>query len=134
MEKLEDLRIDDEILRLARIARLLDSMFRIPGTGLTLGLDNLLGIIPGIGDGAAAIPAFWLVWRARELGAPPRAIRLMILNVLIDLVLGTVPILGDLFDIAFNANIRNVRLLEWHLGRGPDLPDPANSANPEGPA
>ncbi len=131
MEKAEDPRIDDEIIRLARIARLLDSMFRIPGTGLTVGLDNLLGIIPGIGDGVAAIPAFWLVWRARKLGAPPRAIGLMILNVLIDLVLGTVPILGDLFDIAYNANIRNMRLLEWHLGRGPDL---ANTANPGNPA
>lgn len=107
--------LDTELEQLRTIARRLDALFRIPGTRLTVGIDNLLGFIPVIGDAAALAPALWLVWKARQLGATPGAQIVMLGNLAIDLVVGSIPLIGDLFDIAYNANIRNVRLLEANL-------------------
>lgn len=107
--------LDTELERLKIIARRLDALFRIPGTRLTVGIDNLLGFIPVIGDAAALAPALWLVWKAKGLGATPGALVVMLANLVIDLVIGSIPLIGDLFDIAYNANIRNMRLLEANL-------------------
>lgn len=93
----------------------MDALFRIPGTKLTVGIDNLLGFLPVIGDAAALVPALWLIWKARQLGTTPGAQIVMLGNLAIDLVIGAIPLIGDLFDIAYNANIRNVRLLEANL-------------------
>ncbi len=109
--------LDTELAKLKTIARRLDALFRIPGTRLTVGIDNLLGFIPVIGDAAALAPALWLVWRAQQLGATPGALIVMLGNLAIDLVVGSVPLIGDLFDIAYNANIRNMRLLEANLNK-----------------
>ena len=107
--------LDTELEKLKTMARRLDALFRIPGTRLTVGIDNLLGFIPVIGDAAALAPALWLVWKARQLGATPGTLIVMLGNLVIDLVIGSVPLVGDLFDIAYNANIRNMRLLETNL-------------------
>ena len=107
--------INTELEKLKIVARRLDALFRIPGTRLTVGLDNILGLLPVIGDAAAMAPAIWLVWKARQLGATPGAIAFMILNLLVDLVIGSIPVIGDVFDIAYNANIRNIRLLERNI-------------------
>ena len=107
--------LDTELEKLKTMARRLDALFRIPGTRLTVGIDNLLGFIPVIGDAAALAPALWLVWKARQLGATPGALIVMLGNLVIDFVIGSVPLVGDLFDIAYNANIRNMRLLETNL-------------------
>ncbi|WP_299843017.1 DUF4112 domain-containing protein [uncultured Roseovarius sp.] len=109
--------LDTELARLRKIARRLDALFRIPGTRLTVGIDNLLGFLPVIGDAAALAPALWLVWKARQLGATPGAQIVMLGNLAIDTIIGSVPLIGDLFDIAYNANIRNVRLLEANLAK-----------------
>lgn len=109
--------LDTELHKLKRVARRLDALFRIPGTKLTVGVDNLLGFIPVIGDIAAMIPALWLVWRARQLGATPGAQLVMLTNLAIDVAIGSIPLIGDLFDIAYNANIRNMRLLDANLRR-----------------
>ena len=109
--------LDTELARLRTIARRLDALFRIPGTRLTVGIDNLLGFLPVIGDAAALAPALWLVWKARQLGATPGAQIVMLGNLAIDTIIGSVPLIGDLFDIAYNANIRNVRLLEANLAK-----------------
>lgn len=109
--------LDTELEHLKTIARRLDALFRIPGTRLTVGIDNLLGFIPVIGDIAALAPALWLVWKARQLGATPGAQIVMLGNLAIDVVVGSVPLIGDLFDIAYNANIRNVRILEANLAK-----------------
>ncbi|WP_235862098.1 DUF4112 domain-containing protein [Roseovarius litorisediminis] len=103
--------------RLKHVAQRLDALFRIPGTKLTVGLDNLLGFIPVIGDAAAMAPALWLVWKARQLGATPGALAYMMFNLVIDFVIGSIPLIGDLFDIAYNANVRNINLLEVNLAR-----------------
>ena len=101
--------------RVARLAYWLDDRFRIPGTRLRMGLDGLLGLIPGIGDTATALVAAYIVLEAARLGVPKRTLARMIANVGIDYVVGLVPLIGDLGDFAWKANRRNARMLREHL-------------------
>lgn len=101
--------------RLDAYARLMDSQFRIPFTPIRLGVDSLIGLLPGIGDGAAFLMSLYPVFEARKMGAPLVLILKMLLNILIDFLVGLVPLIGDIFDIGFKANIRNVRLLKDYL-------------------
>jgi Domain of unknown function (DUF4112) len=101
--------------RVARLAYWLDDRFRIPGTRLRLGLDGLLGLIPGIGDTATALIASYIVLEAGRLGVPKRTLARMIANVGFDYIIGLVPLLGDLGDIAWKANRRNAHILRDHL-------------------
>ena len=109
--------LDAELRRLRRVAWRMDALVFIPGTNLTLGLDNILGLIPVIGDTAALAPSVWMVWKARKLGATPGALAFMVGNILADLVIGSIPLIGDIFDVWYNANIRNYRLLEKNLAK-----------------
>jgi uncharacterized protein DUF4112 len=103
--------------RYRAVANLLDQLFRVPGTSMRFGLDPILGLIPGAGDLAtAAIGAYGLIVGA-QLGAPASIQLRMLLNLLVDAGVGAIPILGDLFDFAFKAHVRNLRLLEEWLGR-----------------
>jgi hypothetical protein len=104
-----------DIQRLRRLARLWDSSIRIPGTGIQLGLDPLVGLIPGVGDAAGALVASYVVLEAVRCDVPPSTLLRMLANVAIDAVLGTVPVIGDIFDVAWKANIKNVALIEHHL-------------------
>ena len=108
--------IDDELRRLREIAWRMDALFYIPKTNLSVGLDNILGLVPVVGDVATVAPSIWMIYKARKLGATPGAIAFMVSNVLTDMLIGSIPIIGDIFDIAYNANIRNYRLLERNLG------------------
>lgn len=101
--------------RIRRISRLMDSAIRIPGIGYRIGLDPILGLIPGGGDLIAAAISAYIVILAARFKLPPKMIGRMALNIGIEAVVGTVPIIGDLFDAAFKANIRNMELLEKHL-------------------
>lgn len=103
--------------RLDRLATLLDNSIRIPGTRIRVGLDGLIGLVPGIGDSLMLLAGLYVVLRARMLGAPMSIILQMLVNLALDFVVGSVPVLGDLFDIAFKANIRNVDLLRDWLSR-----------------
>ncbi len=107
---------DAEICRLEAIADWLDSKFVIPGTKLRFGLDFVLGILPGVGDGVAAVPAAYLILEAQRLGAPPALLMRMGFNVLLDLAVGAIPLVGDLFDFGFKTNRRNIALLKQYLG------------------
>lgn len=109
--------IDLELDQLWRVARRMDALFRIPRTRITVGLDNIFGLIPVVGDVLALGPALWIVWRARELGATPGTLAYMMFNTLLDAVIGSIPVLGDIFDLLYNANIRNYRALERNLNR-----------------
>jgi hypothetical protein len=102
---------------LETLARLLDEQFRIPGTSIRFGLDALVGLVPGLGDIATALVSLYVVARARDLGAPAGVLALMVGNILIDMTVGAVPVLGDVFDIAFKANRRNLELLRRALER-----------------
>ena len=94
------------------VAKLLDSAGRVPGTRIRLGLDPLLGLVPGAGDVTGALLSGYIVLAGARLGAPASIIWRMLLNVAIDTVIGTVPILGDVFDVGWKSNMRNLSLLE----------------------
>ena len=94
------------------LAKLLDRAVRIPGTNITFGLDALLGLIPGGGDLAGAVFSGWLIMLGSRMGLPRHILMRMVANVAIDTLGGSVPILGDLFDVAWKSNTRNLELLE----------------------
>ena len=103
-------------LRAARaLTGLLDTAIRVPGTRFRLGLDPLLGLIPGLGDVAGAAMAGYVIILGSRFGAPAPVLLRMLANVGVDTVLGAVPLLGDLFDVAWKANVRNLALLERYL-------------------
>jgi hypothetical protein len=103
------------LARLRHLARLYDAGFRIPGTRFRIGLDALIGLVPGLGDLIGAGVALWVVLEAADLGASGFLLLRMLLNVAVDTVGGTLPIAGDVFDALWRANLKNVRLLERHL-------------------
>jgi hypothetical protein len=92
------------------LAWLLDNSIPLPG-GFKIGLDGLMGLVPGIGDAAGAIMSSYLIYEARRMNAPPALLLRMVGNVLIETVVGAIPLIGDVFDFAFKANLRNVALL-----------------------
>ena len=97
--------------RLRRLAWLLDSSVRLPG-GLRIGLDGVLGLVPGVGDLLAALLSSYIVAEAARLRVPGSVLLRMVSNIGVELVIGLVPVVGDLFDMVFKANERNVRLIE----------------------
>jgi hypothetical protein len=99
---------------LRKIAQLLDSAFVVPGTSYRVGLDPILGLVPGLGDLVSPLFTIGILWQARELAIPRVVLLRMILNVAIDSLLGAVPVVGDLFDFAWKANNRNIALVERH--------------------
>lgn len=99
----------------SKFAHWLDAGIRIPGTNLRFGLDPILGLIPGGGDAAGAVLAGWIVIEAVRLGASRATLLRIAGNVALDAALGAVPFIGDVFDFAWKANLRNVALLEGHL-------------------
>lgn len=101
--------------RVARLSRLLDSQFRIPGTRIRFGVDAVLGLLPGVGDAAGLVASGAVLVQAIDLGARGATLVRMVLNVALDAIVGTVPVLGTVFDVVYKANNRNVRLLERHV-------------------
>jgi hypothetical protein len=102
------------VAALRRLAELLDAAFVVPGKSYRVGLDPILGLIPGLGDIVSPLFTITILWEARELRLP-RIVQLrMIFNVAVDAMLGAVPGVGDLFDFAWKANLRNLALLEGH--------------------
>ena len=104
-----------EIAALEDLARLLDTRWSIPGTNVRFGVDALIGLVPGLGDAASGLVSAYLVYRVAQLGAPPLLIARMAGNVALDTVVGSVPLVGSVFDVFFRANRRNIRLLRNHL-------------------
>lgn len=105
-----------ELARLRSLATLLDAAFRIPGTRARWGLDTLIGLLPVGGTVLMLIPSLYIVWKSWKLGAPPAVLSRMLANVLVEGAADLVPVLGDVFDTAFKADLRNVALLEQHFG------------------
>jgi hypothetical protein len=101
--------------QLQGLARLLDASIPLP-FGVRVGWDAVLGLIPGVGDAAGALMSAYVVVQAARLGAPPAVLARMLGNVGVESLVGAVPLVGDLFDAGFKSNLRNVRLLEEHLG------------------
>jgi len=107
-------RIRDAEARIAFIARLLDELITIPGTRRRLGLDSIVGLIPGFGDVASAAVGGWVILEAARFRLPRVVLARMVVNTLVDLVIGIVPIAGDLFDVVFKSNSRNLALFRRH--------------------
>jgi len=106
--------IDPRIADVEALARWLDYAFELPG-GFRFGLAGIVGLIPGIGDVFDGLVSLYIVVRAIQLGISRVAIARMLVNVGIEALAGSVPFVGDLFDIAFKANRRNYELLKSHL-------------------
>jgi len=102
----------DRLRRVRRLSHLLDSAVVVPGTRFRVGLDPLLGLLPVVGDAPTTLLSAYVVAEAAALGAPRATLARMVGNLLVDAVVGSVPLVGDLFDAAWRANERNVRLLE----------------------
>ena len=109
--------LDADIAHLDRLAHRMDSLFRVPGTQIRVGLDSILGLVPGVGDALALAPAGYILWKAHQHGAPRRTLARMAANTGIDTLIGSIPLIGDLFYVGFKANRRNVALLKEHLER-----------------
>ena len=105
---------------LERLTNLLDSRWRIPGTRIPIGIDGIASIVPGIGDTATGVVSAYIVWQATRFGVPRSVLLRMAGNVGLDWAVGSIPVLGTLFDIGFKANSRNMRLLREHLERERD--------------
>ncbi|EGG99295.1 hypothetical protein imdm_1275 [gamma proteobacterium IMCC2047] len=104
-----------ELERLERLAYFLDASLDVPFTNFRIGIDSLIGLIPGIGDAASGLISLAIIYRGWRLGASFPVVVRMLLNLLLDVVVGTIPVAGDLFDMAFKANLRNVDLIRNNL-------------------
>lgn len=103
----------DLLRRLEEVEKLFDRNFKV--LGIRFGWDAVLGLVPVAGDTAAAGVAGWIYWQAQKLGVPKRLRARMLGNIAFDYILGSVPVLGTIVDIAFKANTRNIRLLKEHI-------------------
>ena len=105
----------EDARRVRLLARAMDSAIRIPGTGIRLGLDSIVGLVPGAGDLVSSLMSGYIVLASARMGVPAPVVARMILNLGVDTLVGSVPLIGDLFDVGFKANIRNAALLDRHL-------------------
>lgn len=104
-----------KIADLRNLSDLLDSRWRVPGTEWRFGIDGIASIIPGIGDTATGIVGAYIIWQAARIGVPRSTLARMAANTGIDWAVGSIPVIGTIFDFAFKSNARNMALLNRHL-------------------
>jgi hypothetical protein len=108
----------DRSARLARLrwlAWLVDGAFAVPGTRFRFGLNSVIGLMPVGGDALLGLISLYIVYEAAQLGVPRYKLLRMVANVGVEVIGGSVPILGDLFDVALKANLRNLRIIDDHV-------------------
>ena len=103
--------------RIEAMEKLLENSFTIPGVNYSVGLDAIVGLVPVVGDIATAAMGAYAVWEARNLGIPKWKLWRMAGNVAFDTALGAIPLVGDVFDLAFRSNTRNLRIIRRHLDK-----------------
>jgi hypothetical protein len=103
--------------RIRKLTRLMDTAFRIPGIGLRVGWDPIIGLIPGVGDLVSTALSAYIIYLAARFRLPAKALSWMIFNITLEGVVGTIPFAGDLFDAWYKSNLRNLAILEQHLQR-----------------
>ena len=111
--------------RLRKLSRLLDNAIGLPGTNFRIGLDPILGLLPGAGDFVGTALSAYIVLEAARLGLPRATLGKMVFNIILEGAVGTVPVVGDLFDFAWKANTKNMALVEAHL----EVPRKSEKAN-----
>jgi hypothetical protein len=105
----------ERLERLRRLGYLLDNSIPIPGTNFRVGLESIVGLVPGVGDLVGGGFSIYILLEAARMGVPASLLSRMGWNLLVDVVVGAVPLLGDLFDAGFKANLRNLALLDRHV-------------------
>ena len=100
--------------RIGRVTHLLDELISVPGTPIRVGLDPIIGLIPVVGDAVAAGVGAWVIGEAARFGVPRVVLARMVLNLLVDLGIGAVPVVGDVYDAFFRSNTRNLELFRRH--------------------
>jgi hypothetical protein len=100
--------------RIGRVTHALDELVSVPGTSVKVGLDPVIGLIPVVGDAVAAVVGLWVIGEAARFGIPRLVLGRMGVNLLVDLAIGAIPILGDIFDFAFRSNSANLELFRRH--------------------
>ena len=108
----------DSMAWVDRWTDLLDTKFRIPGTNIRFGADFLLGLLPGVGDGLSLSFSGLLIATMAKNGASGKLVVRMLLNTLIDTTIGSIPIFGNVFDLYYKANLRNLKLMREHYEEG----------------
>lgn len=111
--------------RLRQISHVLDNAIALPGTDFRIGLDPILGILPGGGDVITGLMSVYIVFEGAKMGLPAATLGRMGFNILLDTLTGTIPVIGDFFDVTWKANSQNVMLLEKHLAD----PKPSRAAD-----
>jgi hypothetical protein len=106
----------DRLARLRRLAWLIDGVFRLPGSRFRFGLNSLIGLLPVGGDALLGLISLYIIYEAHRMGVPKPKLARMLANVGIEVLGGSVPIVGDLFDMTLKANLRNLRIIEEHFG------------------
>jgi len=104
--------IEERVIRLKRLSERLDETFTIPGTDYKIGIESIIGVIPLIGDLIGGIISTYIMYSGIKIGVSPRIIAQMAANIAIDFTIGSIPIIGDIFDFIWKANKKNVELIE----------------------
>ena len=105
----------DAVRRMEIVAQLLDSAFVLPGTTRRVGIDAIIGLVPGIGDVVTTVLSSYVIWEARNLGVSRWALGRMLANLAIHASVGTIPVVGDIFDAFFRVNQRNMKIVNADL-------------------
>jgi len=100
--------------RIGRVTRVLDELVSVPGTPVKVGLDPMIGLVPVVGDAVAAAAGAWVIAEAARFGVPRLVLGRMVLNLLVDLGIGAIPLIGDAYDLFFRSNTRNLELFRRH--------------------
>ena len=112
--------LDEKLVRLRQLSKNLDESFTIPGTKIKFGMDAILGLVPGGGDIVSGIFSLYMIRSAIKMKLPKRAIFSMLVNIILDTALGIIPVAGDIFDIFWKSNKRNLRIIEKYLDKQSD--------------
>ena len=102
------------LARIRNLSVLMDSAFEIPIIKKRVGLDAIIGLVPGVGDAVGMLFSAYIIWEAAKLELPKSTLGMMVANVAIETIVGVIPLAGDLFDAAWKANMRNLKLIEKH--------------------
>ena len=113
--------INQKIAQLDSLGKFLDSSFTIPGVNIRMGWDSIIGLIPGVGDFLGAALSSYIIGESVRMGVKKRHLAKMSFNTLVDFAFGSVPVVGDAFDVYWKANIRNIQILKKHLENERDL-------------
>ena len=115
--------------RIRKLSRLMDTAIGIPGTKFRIGLDPIIGLVPGAGDIVSTAFSAYIIYLATQIGISSQDLKTMIFNIGLEAVVGTVPLVGDLFDAYYKSNIRNLAILEQHLQNQPELQELVSTSN-----